>query len=50
VSDVKPFNGRIVEVAAGIDVRDDSTVVICCESFNQSLSAADYQPSRQAGK
>jgi hypothetical protein len=45
---VKTFNGFIVEVPAGIDVRDYNTVVIWCEAFDQFISAAEYQPSRQA--
>ena len=48
VGDVKTFNGFIVEVPAGIDVRDYNTVVIWCEAFDQFISAAEYQPSRQA--
>ncbi|MFZ8578890.1 DM13 domain-containing protein, partial [Klebsiella quasipneumoniae] len=48
VGDVKTFNGFIVEVPAGIDVRDYNTVVIWCEAFDQFISAAEYQPSSQA--
>lgn len=44
VGDVKTFNGFIVEVPAGIDVRDYDTVVIWCEAFAQFISAAEYQP------
>ncbi len=50
VGDVKTFNGFIVEVPAGIDVRDYDTVVVWCEAFDQFISAAKYQPSRQARK
>ena len=50
VGDVKTFNGFIVEVPAGIDVRDYNTVVIWCEAFDQFISAAEYQPSSQARK
>ncbi len=46
--DVKTFNGFIVEVPADIDVRDFSSVVIWCEAFDQFISAAEYQASRQA--
>ena len=46
VGDVRTFNGFLVEVPAGIDVRDYNTVVIWCESFNQFISAAEYQASR----
>ena len=48
VGDVKTFNGFIVEVPAGVDVRDYNTVVIWCEAFEQFISAAEYQPSPQA--
>ena len=48
VGDVKTFNGFIVEVPAGIDVRHYNAVVIWCEAFDQFISAAEYQPSRQA--
>ena len=50
MGDVKTFNGFIVEVPAGIDVRDYNAVVIWCEAFDQFISAAEYQPSRQAQK
>lgn len=44
MGDVKTFNGFIVEVPAGIDIRDYNTVVIWCEVFGQFISAAEYQP------
>ncbi|KUO54609.1 MAG: hypothetical protein APF82_01380 [Sphingomonadales bacterium BRH_c42] len=50
VSDVKTFNGFIVDVPVGIDVRNYHTVVIWCEAFNQFISAAEYQTSGQARK
>ena len=50
VGDVKTFNGFIAEMPAGIDVRDYNTVVIWCEAFDQFISAAEYQPSRQDRK
>ena len=46
VGDVKTFNGFLVDVPTGIDVRDYNTVVIWCESFSQFISAAEYQASR----
>lgn len=48
VGDVKTFSGFIVEVPAGVDVRNYSAVVIWCEAFDQFISAAAYRPSRQA--
>lgn len=50
VGDVKTFKGFIVKVPAGVDVRDYNAVVIWCEAFDQFISAAEYQPSRQARK
>ena len=50
IGDVKTFNGFIVQVPDGVDVRDYKAVVIWCEAFNQFISAAVYQPSRQALK
>ena len=50
VGDVKTFNGFIVEVPVGVDVRDYSAVVVWCEAFDQFISAAEYQPSSQARK
>ena len=46
VGDVKTFNGFLVDVPTGIDVRDYNTVVVWCESFDQFISAAEYQASR----
>ena len=50
VGDVKTFNGFIVDVPASVDVRNYNTVVIWCEAFRQFISAAEYQPARQARK
>ena len=50
MGDVKTFNGFIVEVPVGVDVRDYSAVVVWCEAFDQFISAAEYQPSSQARK
>ena len=50
VGDVKTLNGFIVEVPAGVDVRDYNAIVIWCEAFDQFISAAEYQPSRHAQK
>lgn len=48
VGDVTTFNGFIVEVPAGINVHESTTVVIWCEAFEQFISAAEYQPPQQA--
>lgn len=50
VGEVKTFDGFIVNLPPGVDVRDYSAVVVWCETFNQFISAAAYQPSRQARK
>jgi len=50
IGDVKTFNGFIVQVPEGVDVYDYTTVVIWCETFDQFISAAEYQTSRQTQK
>jgi hypothetical protein len=50
IGDVKTFNGLIVQVPEGVDVYDYTTVVIWCETFDQFISAAEYQTSRQTQK
>lgn len=50
VGDVKTFNGFIIDVPVDIDVRNYNTVVIWCEAFDQFITAAEYQTSRQARK
>ena len=48
VGDVKTFKGFIVEVPAGVDVREYNTVVVWCEAFDQFISAAEYQAAGPA--
>ncbi|HEY7669490.1 MAG TPA: DM13 domain-containing protein [Hyphomicrobium sp.] len=43
IGDVKTFNGFIVELPAGVDVRDYTTAVVWCEAFSQFISAAKYR-------
>lgn len=43
VGDVKTFDGFIVRVPQGIDVREFDTVVVWCEAFSQFISAAKYR-------
>lgn len=50
LGDVKTFDGFIVDVPAGINVRNYTTVVIWCEAFEQFISAGEYQSSHQARK
>jgi hypothetical protein len=43
IGDVKTFNGFIVDVPAGVDVGQYTTVVVWCEAFSQFISAAKYR-------
>ena len=43
VSGVRSFNGFKLVVPQGIDVSDYNTVVIWCESFEEFITAAQYQ-------
>lgn len=44
VGDVKTFNGFILEMPAGINVRGYNAVVVWCEAFDQFISAAEFNP------
>ena len=46
IGEVKTFNGFIVDVPAGVDVGAYTTVVVWCEAFGQSISAAKYRRKR----
>ena len=43
VGDVKTFDNFVVAVGDDIDVSDFNTVIVWCESFNQFITAAQYQ-------
>ena len=43
VGDVKTFDGFIVKVPEGVDVKAYSTVVVWCESFSEFITSAKYQ-------
>jgi len=43
VAGVRSFNGFKLVVPQGIDVRDYNTVIIWCESFEEFITAAQYQ-------
>ena len=43
LSDVKTFNGFVVNVPEGVDVGQYSTAVVWCETFAEFISAAKYQ-------
>lgn len=43
IGDVKTFNGFVLEVPAGIDIKEYDTVVVWCETFREFISAARYR-------
>ncbi len=43
IGDVKTFDGFLLEVPQGIDVRAYSTVLVWCEAFSEFITAAKYQ-------
>lgn len=43
IGDVKTFNGFIVDVPAGVNVEDFTTVLVWCESFGEFITAAKYR-------
>ncbi|WP_425037715.1 DM13 domain-containing protein [Primorskyibacter sp. S187A] len=44
VGDVKTFAGFLLDIPAGIDVTQYTTVVVWCESFGEFITAAQYAP------
>lgn len=43
IGDVKTFEGFVVDVPAGVDVRSFTTAVVWCEAFSMFISAAKYR-------
>ncbi|KPH63422.1 phenylalanine--tRNA ligase [Pseudoalteromonas porphyrae] len=43
VGSVKTFDGFMVKVPQGINIADFNTVIIWCESFNEFITATQYQ-------
>ena len=43
VGEVEAFDGFLLDVPAGIDPADYSTVVIWCEAFGEFITAAEYR-------
>ena len=43
VGDVKTFEGFLLDVPAGIDVSDYTTVLVWCEAFSEFITAARYR-------
>jgi hypothetical protein len=43
VGDVRTFEGFLVDVPAGVDVKSYTTVVVWCEAFSMFITAARYR-------
>jgi hypothetical protein len=43
IGDVKSFDGFLIDVPTGVDVKAYTTVVVWCEAFSQFISAAKYR-------
>lgn len=43
IGDVKSFDGFLLDVPAGVDVNEYTTVVVWCESFGEFITAAKYR-------
>ena len=43
IGDIKSFGGFLVDVPAGVNVSDYTTVVVWCESFGEFITSAKYQ-------
>jgi len=43
LGDIKTFDGFIVDVPAGVDINDYTTVLVWCEAFGEFITAAKYR-------
>ena len=43
IGDVKTFDGFIVDVPTGVDVKQFTTVLVWCESFSEFITAVKYK-------
>lgn len=43
IGDVKSFEGFLIDLPPGVDVKAYTTVVVWCEAFSQFISAARYR-------
>ncbi|WP_379553687.1 DM13 domain-containing protein [Qipengyuania sp. DGS5-3] len=43
IGDVKSFDGFLLDVPAGVDVSEYTTVVVWCETFGEFITAAKYR-------
>jgi hypothetical protein len=43
VGDVKTFNGFLVDVPAGVDIEQYTTVLVWCEAFGEFIASAKYR-------
>jgi hypothetical protein len=43
VGDVKTFNGFLLDVPAGVDIEQYTTVLVWCEAFSEFITSAEYR-------
>ncbi len=43
IGSVKSFDGFLLDVPAGVDIEDYTTVVVWCETFGEFITAAKYR-------
>ncbi len=43
IGDVKTFDGFILDVPAGVDIEDYTTVIVWCEAFSEFITAGRYR-------
>ncbi len=43
IGDVKSFDGFLIDVPAGVDVNEYTTVVVWCETFGEFITAGKYR-------
>lgn len=45
IGDVKSYDGFALDVPAGVDIEDFTTVVVWCETFGEFITAGEYRPA-----
>lgn len=43
IGDVKTFNGFLLDVPAGVDIENFTTVLVWCEAFGEFITSAQYR-------
>ena len=43
VGDVKTFNGFLLDIPAGVDIEQYTTVLVWCEAFSEFITSAQYR-------